>query len=164
LPSVSELFLHPAWLVGVEFKDGEIEVPSTPDSDSVVQLLNEYGHVVHSLRKQAKRVRYQMELFTDFYSSTYKDYLKEIKEIQSLLGEIQDSFVLAEFLTDNLDSELAVELPTLAAQLTETRYQIWQKWQSLQQRYLNPQTRKDLHQVILQPIPMAEQEVDEKLG
>ncbi|HEY9904690.1 MAG TPA: CHAD domain-containing protein [Candidatus Sericytochromatia bacterium] len=164
LPSVSELFLHPAWLVGVELKEGEIEVPRTLDCDGVVQLLNDHGDVVHSLRKQAKRVRYQMELFTDFYSSTYQDYLKEIKEIQSLLGEIQDSFVLAEFLTDNLDSELAEQLPTLAAQLTETRCEIWQKWQSLQQRYLDPRIRKDLHQAILQPVPIAEQAADEKVG
>jgi CHAD domain-containing protein len=105
-----------------------------------------------------------MELFTDFYSSTYQDYLKEVKEIQSLLGEIQDSFVLAEFLTDNLDSELAEQLPTLAAQLTETRCEIWQKWQSLQQRYLDPRIRKDLHQAILQPVPIAEQAADEKVG
>jgi CHAD domain-containing protein len=164
LPSVSQLFLHPAWLVGVKLEDGEIEVPRSLNSDSVVELLNTHGDVVHSLRKQAKRVRYQMELFTDFYGATYKDYLKDIKEIQSLLGEIQDSFVLAQFLTDNLDSKITDQLPTLATQLTETRYHAWQKWQSLQQRYLNHQTRKSFHQVILQPAPIAEREEDKKVG
>jgi CHAD domain-containing protein len=164
LPSVSELFLHPAWLVGVKLEAGEIEVPSTLNSDSVVELLNTHGDVVHSLRKQVKRVRYQMELFTDFYSSTYKDYLKDIKEIQSLLGEIQDSFVLAQFLTDNLDSKITDKLPTLANQLTQTRYHAWQKWQVFQQRYLNHQARKGFHQIILQPVPLAEREEDEKVG
>ena len=158
LPSVSKLFLHPAWLVGVKLEAGEIDVPSALNSEIVVQLLNTHGDILHSLRKQAKRVRYQMELFTDFYGSTYEDYLKDIKEIQSLLGKIQDSFVLAEFLTDALDSEMTEQLPTLAAQLTEARYRAWQEWQPLQERYLNLQTRKDLHQVVLQPSPIVEQE------
>ena len=121
------------------------------------QLLNTHGDSVHSLRKQAKRVRYQMELFTEFYGSTYEDYVKDIKEIQSILGEIQDSFVLAGFLKDTLGSEITVQLPTLAAQLTDARYRAWQEWQPLQLRYLNPQTRKDLHQSILQPLAVEGQ-------
>jgi len=162
LPSLSKLFLHPAWLVGVKLEAGEIDVPSALNSEIVVQLLNTHGDILHSLRKQAKRVRYQMELFTDFYGSTYEDYLKDIKEIQSLLGQIQDSFVLAEFLTDALDSEMTEQLPTLAAQLTEARYRTWQEWQPLQERYLNPQTRKDLHQVVLQPVSIADQESEDR--
>ena len=161
LPSVSNLFLHPAWIVGVELNDGKIEVLNDLGSDQVVKLLNTHGDTVHSLRKQAKGVRYQMELFTDFYDSTYKDYLKDVKEIQSLLGEIQDSFVLAEFLTDNLDSDLTVQLPTLATELTETRYQVWKKWQSFQQRYLNAENRKDFHQAILQPVLKQEKKEPE---
>jgi len=162
LPSLSKLFLHSAWLVGVKLEAGEIDVPSALNSEIVVQLLNTHGDILHSLRKQAKRVRYQMELFTDFYGSTYEDYLKDIKEIQSLLGQIQDSFVLAEFLTDALDSEMTEQLPTLAAQLTEARYRAWQEWQPLQERYLNLQTRKDLHQVVLQPSPIVEQESEDR--
>ncbi|MCA1993456.1 MAG: CHAD domain-containing protein, partial [Coleofasciculus sp. S288] len=152
LPPVSKLLLHPAWLVGVTLEGGTIDVPSTLNSEIVVQLLGAHGDMLHSLRKQAKRVRYQMELFTDCYGDTYEDYLKEIKEIQQLLGEIQDSFVLAEFLTNALDSQITEQLPTLAAQLTERRYQAWQEWHSLQQRYLNPQTRKELYQTLLQPV------------
>jgi CHAD domain-containing protein len=162
LPSISKLFLHPAWIVGVKLDAGEIEIPTDLDSEQVVQLLSKHGDSVHSLRKQAKRVRYQMELFTDFYDDTYKNYLKDIKEIQSLLGEIQDSFVLAEFLTD-IDPEFMVKLPTLAAQLTETRYQVWQKWQVLQRRYLNPEVRKDFHSSILKPVLKVEETQLEKV-
>lgn len=157
LPSISQLFLHPGWIVGVKLEDGEVEISKNlDDSEQVRQLLDTYGDSVHSLRKQAKRVRYQMELFTDFYGDTYKNYLKDIKEIQTLLGEIQDSFVLAEFLTD-IDADFMVKLPTLAAQLTENRYQVWQSWQSLQQRYLNPAIRKDFHASILQPVLKVEE-------
>lgn len=160
LPAISQFFLHPAWLVGVKLNDGEREIPAYLDSEQVRQLLDTHGDSVHSLRKQAKRVRYQMELFTDFYDDTYKSYLKDIKEIQSLLGEIQDSFVLAEFLSE-VDADM-VKLPILAAQLTETRYQVWQKWQSLQQRYLNFAVRKDFHASILKPVlPVAEKEQEQ---
>jgi CHAD domain-containing protein len=160
LPSISQLFLHPAWIVGVKLEAGEIEIANDLDSEQVKQLLDTHGDSVHSLRKQAKRVRYQMELFTDFYDDTYQNYLKDIKEIQSLLGEIQDSFVLAEFLSD-VDANFMVKLPTLATQLRETRYQVWQKWQLLQKRYLNPAMRKDFHASILQPVLQVE-EVEKK--
>lgn len=152
LPSVSKLFLSPAWLVGVKLEAGEVEIPNAISSELLGQLFNEHGDMVHELRKQAKRVRYQMELFTDFYSSTYQNYLNDIKEIQQILGQIQDSFVLAGFLTNTLNSEIAVELPTLATQLTEARHQAWQEWQPLQQRYLDPQVRKDFHLAVLQPV------------
>jgi CHAD domain-containing protein len=152
LPLLSQFFLHPAWLVGVKLEAGAIAAPSALNSEIVVQLLSTHGDSLHSLRKQAKRVRYQMELFTDFYSSTYEDYLKDIKDIQSILGQIQDSFVLAEFLQETLDSDSIIQLPTLAAQFTEARYQAWQEWRTLQQRYLNPKVRNDFHQTLLKPV------------
>ncbi len=157
LPLVSKLLLHPAWLVGVKLEGGKIDVPSALNSEIVAQLLDSHGEILHSLRKQAKGVRYQMELFTDFYGSTYKNYVKDIKAIQKIVGEIQDSFVLAEFLTDTLKSNLSGQMPTLAAQLTQTRYQSWQEWQLLQQRYLNPQIRKDFHQTLLQPVNLVKE-------
>ncbi len=152
LPPISKLFLDPAWLVGIKSKDGEINVSKGINSDTVTQLLKTQGDSLHSLRKQAKRVRYQMELFTEFYGPKYEEYLQDIQEIQRILGQMQDSFVLAEFLTNTLNSEMTDQLPTLATQLSESRYQAWQEWQPLQQRYLNSQIRRDLHQTVLQPI------------
>ncbi len=164
LPSVSTLFLHPAWLVGVKLEAGKINIPNALNSETVVELLNAHGDIIHDLRKQAKRVRYQMELFTDFYGSTYEEYVNDIKEIQSILGNIQDSFVLAEFLTETLHSDITVQMPTFAAQLAEARYQAWQAWQPLQLQYWNPQTRKDLHQTVLQPVSTAGQEKEGESG
>jgi len=161
LPPVSQLFLHAAWLIGVKLDAGEIGVPSDLNKEIVEQLLNVHGDTLHSLRKQAKRVRYQMELFTDFYGSTYKGYLKDIKEIQRVLGEIQDSVVLAAFLSDTLGSGSAEQMPMLNAQLTQARYQAWQEWRALQQRYLSATARKDFHQALLEPVlePISEQTV-----
>lgn len=151
LPAISNLFLHPAWLVGVNLEQGIIKNISELDAEQLGKLLSIHGDSVHSLRKQAKRVRYQMELFTDFYDFNYKNYLKDIKEVQGLLGEIQDSFVLTEFL-GALDLELHDKLPNLVAQLQKNRYQAWQNWQLLQQKYLNIENRKDFHYTILKPV------------
>ncbi|MBV8886240.1 MAG: CHAD domain-containing protein, partial [Chroococcidiopsidaceae cyanobacterium CP_BM_RX_35] len=94
---------------------------------------------------------YQMEVFAEFYGSEYDAYLQDVKEIQGVLGKIQDGFVLAEFLSQVLKSEVKTILPTLANQLAQTSYVAWQQWQILQQRYLNPETRQGFHLVIIQP-------------
>ncbi|MEQ8384310.1 MAG: CHAD domain-containing protein [Coleofasciculus sp. A1-SPW-01] len=155
LPFVSQFFLHPAWLMGVHFSDGQKQLAQDLSLEDVVELFSVQGSVLHSLRKQAKRVRYQMELFTDFYETPYQDYVKEIKSIQRILGQIQDSFVLAEFLSDCLHSEIKKKLPTLVEQLSGDRYQLWQEWRSLQERYLHPQTRKELRLIVIHPVESA---------
>jgi len=152
LPEVSKLLLHPGWLVGTKVKAGEIDILKERSPQMVEQQLLEQGQVLHSLRKETKRIRYQMEVFAEFYGSTYEAYLEDMKAIQGILGQIQDSFVLAEFLADALKSETKTVLPTLASQLAQTSYQAWQQWQTLQQRYLNPETRQGFHLAILQPL------------
>lgn len=151
LPQISQLLLHPCWLVGTEVKDGEIHILENLSPEMVEQQLAEDGFLLHDLRKEAKRTRYQMEVFSDFYGETYKNYLEEVKRIQSILGQIQDSFILSEFMTDSLRSEMKNHLPNLAKQLTGANYQSWQEWQSIHQRYLNPETRTNFRAMILQP-------------
>lgn len=151
LPLTSQLFLHPAWLVGVKIHNGEIEMNLDMTPESVIEILSAPDEDLHDLRKEAKGVRYQMELFTDFYHPNYQDYIKDIKSIQSILGQIQDSFVLADFLRDLLKEDLTGELPILATKLSSSRYELWQEWQKIQERYLKSQTQKELHQLILNP-------------
>ncbi|HBE17460.1 MAG TPA: metal-binding protein [Cyanobacteria bacterium UBA11149] len=151
LPLTSQLFLHPAWLVGVKIQNGEIEMNLDMTPESVMEILSAPDEDLHDLRKEAKGVRYQMELFTDFYHPNYQNYLKDIKSIQSILGQIQDSFVLADFLRDLIEEDLASELPILATKLSSSRYKLWQEWQKIQECYLKPQTQKELHQLILNP-------------
>lgn len=150
LPEVSNLLLHPGWLVGTTVKEGEIDVLRV-EPEIVEQQLAGQGAVLHSLRKETKRVRYQMEVFSDFYGSTYQAYLEDVKAIQALLGEIQDTVVLSEFLTDVMASKIKSVFPTLAEQLAQASYKAWQQWQTLQQRYLNLEIRKGFHLAILQP-------------
>ena len=62
--------MHPGWLVQTEGR-------------SVTDLSLLEWAVIHDLRKVAKRVRYQMALFTDFYGSDYEQLLGTIGDIQS---------------------------------------------------------------------------------
>lgn len=150
LPEVSRLLLHPGWLVGTTVKGGNIEVIKELQPEIVEQQLAQ-GDVLHSLRKETKRIRYQMEVFSDFYGSTYNAYLEDMKTIQALLGQIQDSAVLQEFLNHAMGCEIKSVVPTLANQLTQKSSQAWHQWQTLQQRYLNLEIRKGFHSTILHP-------------
>ncbi|WP_375505614.1 CHAD domain-containing protein [uncultured Nostoc sp.] len=152
LPEVSSFLLHPAWLVGTEFVESEVIIQKNWKPEKIEKQLTTEGEIIHSLRKEAKRIRYQMELFTDLYGESYAVYLTEVKNIQEILGTMQDSAVLTDWLTDVFKSEIQTELPTLAALLTENRYQSWQKWQPLQERYLKAETKHSFHLTILHPL------------
>ncbi len=152
LPEVSNFFLHPGWLVGTQLVESEIKIQNNWEPEKIEKLLTTQGEFLHSLRKEAKRIRYQMELFTDLYGESYAAYLTEVKSIQEILGAMQDSAVLTDWLTDVFKSELDSELPTLATLLTQNRYESWQQWQPLQERYLKPETKHSFHLTILHPL------------
>ena len=151
LPQVSEMFLHPGWLIGLTEQEGEMAVREDMNSQTVEQELAERGPILHELRKQAKRVRYLMSLFTDFYGQNYETYLEEVKAIQECLGDIQDSAVLGEFLADIFEFDLKKHLPTLAGIMAQNRFQSWQKWQLLQRRYLTPEVRQNFRLELIRP-------------
>ncbi|ODH00257.1 metal-binding protein [Nostoc sp. KVJ20] len=151
LPEVSNFLLHPGWLVGTEIVDSELKIQKNWEPEKIEKKLATEGEVLHSLRKEAKRVRYQMELFSDLYGESYAAYIGEVKSIQEILGTMQDSAVLTEWLADVFKSELQT-LPTLVSLLTENRYQSWQQWQPLQERYLKTETRHSFHLTILHPL------------
>ncbi|MBG1267412.1 CHAD domain-containing protein [Nostoc sp. WHI] len=152
LPEVSNFLLHPGWLVGTQFVDSEVKIQKNWEPEKIEQQLITEGKILHSLRKEAKRVRYQMELFTDLYGESYAAYITEVKTIQEILGTMQDSVVLAECLADIFKSEIQTQLPTLANLLTENRYQSWRQWQPLQERYLKTETKHSFHLTILHPL------------
>ncbi|MEH2069247.1 MAG: CHAD domain-containing protein [Nostoc sp.] len=152
LPEVSNFLLHPGWLIGTQFVESEVKVQKNWEREKIEQQLLTQGEILHSLRKEAKRIRYQMELFTELYGESYAAYITEVKNIQEILGTMQDSVVLADWLEDIFKSEIQTQLPTLTTLLTENRYQAWQQWQPLQERYLKTETRHSFHLTILHPL------------
>jgi CHAD domain-containing protein len=166
LPEASLFLLHRGWLVGTEVADSEIVIPTNWQPEKVQEELTTDGEILHSLRKQAKRVRYQMELFTDLYGESYATHLAEVKTIQEILGLMQDSVVLGEWLEDVFKSEIHTQLPTFATLLTQNRYQSWQQWRPLQERYLKAETRHEFHLVIFASsvrIGLARRQLDRSL-
>ncbi|MDJ0903665.1 MAG: CHAD domain-containing protein [Xenococcus sp. MO_188.B8] len=152
LPQVSQLLLHPGWLVGVELNQGAVHISESLDHQTVRQILEKQEPILHDLRKAAKKTRYNLELFSHFYGDTYNYYVKQIEQIQEVLGQIQDCYVLREVLEKVLQSAIAEQMPKLAAHFTKTRYQKWQEWQVLQEEFLEDKTRQELRQTIQQPI------------
>ncbi|QLE59250.1 CHAD domain-containing protein [Nostoc sp. TCL26-01] len=152
LPEISSFLLHPGWLIGTHIVDSEVKIRTDWQAEKIEQQLTTKGETVHSLRKQAKRVRYQMELFADLYGEAYTTYIAEVKSIQDILGNIQDSVVMGEWLVDVFKSEIHTQLPTLANLLAANRRQWWQEWQPLQEKYLQAQNKHDFHLTILQPL------------
>jgi CHAD domain-containing protein len=152
LPEISSFLLHPGWLVGTQTQESGITIPAPCEAQTIQQLLITEGEVLHSLRKQAKRVRYQMDLFTDLYGESYKAFIGQVEEVQEILGAINDRSVLSDLLTDVLNSEIHHQLPTLACLFTDNIYHLWQQWQSLQKWYLKPETRHEFHLTIMHPI------------
>ncbi|MBO3457286.1 CHAD domain-containing protein [Aetokthonos hydrillicola Thurmond2011] len=155
LPEISSFLLHRGWLIGTESEHSEIVIPAHCEAQNIQQLLTTEGEVLHSLRKQAKRLRYQMELFTDLYGESYKAFIAQVENVQEILGAINDRVVLSELLTNLLNSEIHHQLPTLACLFTENIYQLWQQWQSLQKWYLKPQTRHEFHLTVMHPVEGA---------
>ncbi|OKH42584.1 metal-binding protein [Calothrix sp. HK-06] len=161
LPEVSYFFLHPGWQFGIPLGSNNGVSTSTSllrsypkgmTSTHVEQNLNSNHEVLHSLRKQAKRLRYQMELFTEFYGETYGEHLIEVKNIQDILGEIHDSDVLEDWLVDVFGEDFTEKLPTFTSLLVDKRHQLWQQWAPIQRRYTQLDTRNQLHLAILNPI------------
>lgn len=151
LSEVGRLLLHPSWLVGTKLQDEQVVVQTGQTPAQAKQQLIDNAPLLHSLRKETKRARYQMEVFANFYGASYETYLEDLKAIQSILGQFQDSAVLSEFLAEALETKIEKTMPTLANLLAEHNYQAWQQWQTLQQRYLNLESRKGLHLSILMP-------------
>lgn len=148
LPQISQLLLHPGWLVGVTLEAGEIQPPKALSQTEVEVILRHQGVILHDLRKEAKRSRYNLELFSHFYGEDYHHYVDQIKEIQTIIGEIQDFYVFNLFFVQNLSHNWTDKLPHLAKQFQDTRYQQWQQWEKLQQQFLNPEIRQDLRLTI----------------
>lgn len=151
LPYLSQLFLQPGWLVGVNLKEIEADISQPVGVETVETYLALYGNWLHDLRKQAKRVRYQMNLFSNLYGGTYKTYEEDLKQLQAVLGTLHDNLVLTNFLTHILGSEWRTKAPHFTSVLARDRVTAWQAWQTLQHRYLSAYMRQAFYLELLQP-------------
>ncbi|MBW4482498.1 MAG: CHAD domain-containing protein [Tildeniella torsiva UHER 1998/13D] len=157
LPLVSQLWLHPGWLVGTKTTRSGLTVNPRISQSATDALIADQGPVLHSLRKQVKRVRYQLRLVSNLYPSTLDDDIERLSAMQDTLGDLQDSTVLEAFL-GNVLPDAKAHMPTLFALLADRRHRAWQQWQMHQQHYLDQAQRQHLRLAILNPAnPAPEQ-------
>ncbi|MEM7716516.1 MAG: CHAD domain-containing protein [Cyanobacteria bacterium P01_A01_bin.68] len=149
LPELSRFLLHPGLLVGTEIQAEEVLLVKNWQAEDLENLLVREGEHLHSLRKQAKRLRYQMELFIDLGNENYNFYVSDIKNIQDILGEMQDSEVLMSWLKRVCKSDIDTSLPTLSILIGDTRYRVWQQWQDLQEKYTQPKEKNRFRSMLL---------------
>ncbi|MGF1524350.1 MAG: CHAD domain-containing protein [Leptolyngbyaceae cyanobacterium] len=150
LPSMSRLWLHPGWLVRVKQAGNKLKPEEDLSPSEVDGLVADQGKILHSLRKLVKRVRYQLRLISEFYGDCFEDDLVKLTALQEVLGSLQDSRVMEDFL-DQVCPDWQTSLPTLKALLAHNRHRAWQQWQELQRYYLEPQNRDSLRQCLIQP-------------
>lgn len=148
VPLLSCLWLHPGWLIATEMRRNKPQPIVNLDPDAIDAYVDHPK--LHSLRKQVKRVRYQLQLVADQYGDRLATDLANFQALQDTLGHLQDSLVLAAFLNEAVP-QWETQLPTLKSRLTHSRYQAWGEWQALQKRYLNPQYRDALRQILIVP-------------
>jgi CHAD domain-containing protein len=149
LPQISQFLLHQGWLVGTYFVENSLQIRENLNQLEVENLLASEGDQLHDLRKEAKKLRYNLELFTQFYDENFQKYINQVKEIQTILGDLQDIFVLGDFLEDIFGPELDEKLPSLLNELAKIRYQKWQQWQILQTYFLKTSNRNNWREIII---------------
>jgi len=152
LPLVSQLWLHPGWLVGTKATRTGLRANTRLDLANTDALIAEQGTLLHSLRKQVKRVRYQLRLISHLYNDALDTDIQRFSDMQDTLGHLQDSHVLEQFVSQHID-EAKAQMPTFFALLADLRHRAWKQWQTHQQYYLKPEHRQQLRLTLLHPRP-----------
>lgn len=138
---IAALMEHPGWLVATRQQPNQKGIQTiVPVANITLAKINQQlakeGEQLHDLRKQVKRVRYQTEFFRGIYGTAYAAQIREFRDLQAILGELQDQIVISQFLTDALGSDWAQQLPTIEAAFQAARLDLWAQWQPYQQKYL----------------------------
>jgi CHAD domain-containing protein len=133
---VTALLQHPGWLVATHKQANQTQPNEKITLSQLNQHLGQEGESLHDLRKQLKGIRYQTEFFRGLYDITYAAQVREFRTLQNILGQLQDQIVIEQFLTDELGTNWAEQLPTVHTTFQNSRLALWQQWQPYQRRYL----------------------------
>jgi CHAD domain-containing protein len=155
LPLISQLLLHPAWLIEMAIAnqhdpEGDPIAVAANILENMNHILSTQGDVLHDLRKQVKRVRYEAELFVEFYGEMYSQQVAEWATLQHHLGELNDGVVLQTLLRKQFNIDLSETFPSLKPLILQQQAQFWQTWQPLRLKYLDSTFRQSLRQLVLQ--------------
>jgi len=122
-PMIAGLFLHPGWFILEQ--EGDMER-------------------VHDLRKRLKTARYGLENLGAVTGSRCRQWVVELRDLQELLGELNDLHVLERAIDDQLPSGLAGSLPALEALLRRRAQGCWEQWRQRAEALMLPERRRSL--------------------
>ena len=140
IKNIESFFAHEGWQLGTE---------DNLSTQQVSDFLAQQGYILHDLRKQAKNCRYQMELFKDFYGDEYRQYLREIKNIQTVLGNLQDDAVFTNILNELINANWSKQMPSLEEIMLHDRYEDFLKWQQLKTKFSSLTEQRKIYKVLL---------------
>lgn len=152
LPLLAQFFLHPGWLVLREVNPHWTHDGPELSAEALEASLEPWEKTLHDLRKAAKKVRYQLDLFTPCYGAEYGELIERLKSIQDSLGELQDYFVLGQLLKKGLAVDLHRQAPEFSARLSAKRLDAWRRWQPQQAYFLDPHHRRHCRLLALSPL------------
>ncbi|AUC61321.1 Adenylate cyclase [Cyanobacterium sp. HL-69] len=147
-PQVSHLLLQSGWLVGTQINEkNQIIVKENYNLEEVDSLLLYHEEIIHNLRKEAKKTRYQMELLTNCYGQSYDDFLQLVVQAQEILGNIQDNTVLIGTIKKIIGKNWRKKLPSLNNLIINNQRQQWMNWQKIQRIFLLEMKTLNLHEI-----------------
>ena len=111
------------------------ELPVHPGWDLELLVTDAQREQIHDLRKRIKAARYCLENCKSLLGRRTRADLSALKQMQELLGEINDLQVLKQAIDDQLLGSLAADLPSLQAQLLQREASCWQQWRQLAQAH-----------------------------
>jgi CHAD domain-containing protein len=149
LPSICQLFLHSGWFVGTNIVSGMARTIELEVSRDWYDRSQQFDCILHDLRKNVKDVRYRSEFFSGLYGNDFIEKIEELRQVQDLLGELQDSNVLRHFLASKMKLDLERELLSIDRHLEQNRTLFWQKWRLIQQHYLTSEFRHSWRSMLL---------------
>eukprot|EP00897_Mesotaenium_endlicherianum_P009124 jgi/Mesen1/823/ME000111S10971 len=123
------------------------------------------SHCMHDLRKHLREVRYRMELLQSEYSASasgggggssgggeggdkFQGALARVKKLQSTLGDLQDFYVLADFIRPRLRKQ---PTPGLARALTSIQDEIWAEWLETRDTVGSLDGQQKLYKALMKP-------------
>lgn len=149
-PQISYFSLQSGWLLGTKINENkEVIIEKNLNEKEINSLINKQQKTLHTLRKQAKKTRYQLELFIDFYAEEYQKYLHLVVALQEVLGNIQDNISLENYLTKKLGKTWLIKLPNLHNLMMKDQLIQWQQWQNLQEKFLHSHYHNQLTSLII---------------
>ncbi len=86
---------------------------------------------LHNMRISIKRLRYTMEFFATIYDRDFRDFIDTTIELQDLIGDIHDSDVVLEVLTEYKNthqSNAMLGIDTLIKRTRELRYADYERF------------------------------------